>query len=286
MWTRPARWVAAVVVACAWAVTAQATTLEEVKASGALHVAVYNDFAPFSDDGKGIDVDVGKALAEKLGVKAEVRGYHEADDVDGDLRNIVWRGHHLWRERLADVMLHVPVDPYIIKKNEQVLIFAPYFRERLVVARNRNRIPQLATLQVFTSERIGVQAETLEDRYLMTSFGGILREHVVHFSTLEKATAALLAGEVSAVMGRQTLIEAGLGTQAPNFEISAAPTPGIATTGWELGLAVKADNRELMAALSNAMAQLIREGAIERIFQQHGITYRAPVGASPVNASK
>ena len=282
MRTRPALLQAVIVGAlAAWAAGAAAVSaapLEEIRRTGVLHVAVYKDFAPFADEGQGIDVDVAKALAEKMGVKAEVKAYPDADDVDGDLRNIIWRGHPLWRERLADVMMHVPVDSYLIQKNDQVRIFAPYFRERIVVARNKARIPNMATLQIFTSERIGVQAETLEDRYLVGSFGGILRESVVHFKTLEAATRALIAGDVSAVMGRQTDIEAGLGKETPRFEITAAPAPGIATTGWELGLAVKADNPELETALAQAMASLLQDGTIAKIFERRGLTYRAPVG--------
>ena len=156
MRTRPALLQAVIVGAlAAWAAGAAAVSaapLEEIQRTGVLHVAVYKDFAPFADEGHGIDVDVAKALAAKLGVAAEVKGYPDADDIDGDLRNIIWRGHPLWRERLADVMMHVPVDPYLIQKNEQVRIFAPYFRERLVVARNKVRIPNRATLQIFTTE--------------------------------------------------------------------------------------------------------------------------------------
>ncbi len=270
-----------VVALAAWAASASAApaaSLEEVKRTGTLHVAVYKDYAPFADEGQGIDVDVAKALAAKLGVAAEVKGYPDADDIDGDLRNIVWRGHHLWRERLADVMMHVPVDPHVIEKNDKVLIFAPYFRERIVVARNRARIPNLPTLQIFTSEKIGVEAETMEDRYLVGSFGGLLRENVVHFKTLKEAAAALVKGEVSAVMGRQTLIEAGLGKDASRFEISPAPAPGLATTGWELGLAVKADYPELESALAQAMTDLVKDGTVARIFEKRGLTYRPPGG--------
>jgi polar amino acid transport system substrate-binding protein len=254
-----------------------AATLEEIKSSGVLHVAVYHDYAPFADAGQGIDVDVGKALAAKLGLEAEVKAYPDADSVDSDLRNIVWRGHPLWRERLADVMMHVPVDPHVIKKNEQVRIFAPYFRERLVVARNRTRIPNLPTLQVFATEKIGVEVETLEDRYLVSSFGGLLRENVMHFKNLLDAAAALKKGDVSAVMGRRTLIEAGLGADSSKYEISTAPAPGLATSGWELGLAVKADNPELAAALGTAMADLLREGSVERVFTKRGLTWTAPL---------
>lgn len=280
MWTRRTRalaWLAG----CGLAAAAGAASLEEIRRIGTLKVAVYLEHAPFADDGQGIDVDLGRALAAKLGVAAEVKAYPDADNIDGDLRNIIWRGHPLWRERLADVMMHVPVDPHVIQKNEQARIFAPYFRERLVVARNKGRIPLLPTLQIFTTERIGVQVETLEDRYLVSSFGGILRDNVVHFGTLQEATAALVKGDVAAVMGRQTVIEAGLGAERGRFEVSAAPAPGLATSGWELGLAVKADNPELAQALEKAMSELLRDGTVERIFTSRGLTWRPPVGAAP-----
>ena len=204
---------------------ASAATFEEIKQSGKLHVAVYRDYAPFADKGKGIDVDVADALAAKMGLTAEVKAYPDADSVDGDLRNIIWRGHPLWRERLADVMMHVPVDPRLQARNEQVTILAPYFRERLVVARNRVRIPQLPTLQAFSREKIGVQAETLEDRYLMQSFGGLLRENVVHFGSLLDAAIALRKNEIPAVMGRQTILEAGSAGMPPGSRSRSSRPP-------------------------------------------------------------
>jgi ABC-type amino acid transport substrate-binding protein len=242
-------------------------------------VAVYRDYAPFADDGKGIDVDVANALAAKMGLKAEVKAYPDADSVDGDLRNIIWRGHPLWRERLADVMMHVPVDPRLQAANEQVRILAPYFRERLVVARNRNSIPQLPTLQIFSREKIGVQAETLEDQYLTQSFGGLLRENVVHYRSMLDAAIALRKNEVPAVMGRQTIIEAGLGGDAAKYEIAVVATPGMVVSGWDLGVAVKADYQDLAAAIDKAMADLRQDGTIERIFTARGLKYRAPAVA-------
>jgi polar amino acid transport system substrate-binding protein len=276
MWTEAARGCA--VLCAAWSATALAAVEAplQTRQAGRLAVAVYRDFAPYANGEQGVDVDVARALAGKLGLAADVQAYPAADDIDGDLRNIVWRGHHLWKGRLADVMMHVPVDPWVIRKNDQVRIIAPYFRERLVVARNRARIPQLPTLQVFTTEKIGVQVETVEDRYLVSSFGGLLRENVVHFGSVADATAALVKGEVAAVMGRQSIIEASLGAEARRFEISVAPAPGLATTGWELGLAVKADNPGLAAALERAMAELVADGSIERIFTKRAITYRPP----------
>jgi ABC-type amino acid transport substrate-binding protein len=282
MWTRPRVGLALV---ASWLALAGflvhgrpafAATFEEIKESGKLHVAVYHDFAPFAHEGKGVDVDVANALAAKMGLQAEVKAYPDADSVDGDLRNIVWRGHPLWRERLADVMMHVPVDAYLQSKNQQVKILAPYFRERLVVARNRNQIPQLPTLEAFSREKIGVQAATLEDHYLVTSFGGLLRENVVHFGTVLDAAVALRKNEIPAAMGRQTMLEAGLDADAAKFEIAVVATPGMAMSAWDLGVAVKAENVELAAAIDKAMAELRQEGSIERIFTKRGLTYRAP----------
>lgn len=284
MWTRRAR----LALAALWLAPAglavhghpaAAATFEEIKRDGTLHVAVYRDFAPFADEGKGIDVDVANALAARMGLKAEVKAYPDADSVDGDLRNIIWRGHPLWRERLADVMMHVPVDEYLKSKNEQVRIFAPYFKERLVVARNKNRIPQLPTLEPFTREKIGVQAETIEDHYLVTSFGGALRQNVVHFGTVRDAAVALRKNEIAAAMGRQTILEAGLGEDLARFEIGPVATPGMVVSGWELGVAVKADNPELAEAIDKAMAELRQDGTIERIFTKRGLTYRPPAAA-------
>lgn len=265
--------------ACFSAVSA--ATLEEIRKSGRLRVAVYVDYAPFANEGQGIDVDIAKAQAERMGLMAEVKAYPDADSVDGDLRNIIWRGHPLWREPLADVMMHVPVDRRLQANNEQVVILAPYFRERLVVARNRNVIPQLATLEVFSREKIGVQIETAEDMYLTQSFGGLLRPNVVHFKSTLDAATALRNSELAAVMGRQTHIEAGLEGKLANFVIAPVATPGLNVSGWDLGVAVKADNPELAAALEAAMAELRNDGTIERIFTKRGLTYRPPASAQP-----
>ncbi len=54
--------------------SAVADTMQQIRDRARLIVAVYKDFAPFSDDGEGIDVDIARALAEKLGLTAEIRG--------------------------------------------------------------------------------------------------------------------------------------------------------------------------------------------------------------------
>ena len=260
---------------------ASGAPLPEIRETKRLRVAVYTEFAPFADDGQGVDVEVGKALAEKLGAAAEISSFKAAENMNDDLRNVVWKGHYLRKEPLADVMMHVPVDPVWARKNEQVRILAPYYRERLVVARNRNVIPNLFTLDVFGEEKIGVQFDTLEDNYLFNSFGGRLRQSLVHYPTTLAAAEALKKNEIAAVMGLQSHLEASLGSAAEKFGIAPVATPGLPTTGWDVGVAVKADNPELAAALEKAMAELLEDGTIGRIFTRRGITHAPPHATHP-----
>ncbi len=110
-----ARLAAAAVMLCSgWlAGPAAARPLDEVRDSGTIRIAVYRDFAPFSEvhDGRfeGVDVDIGRALAQRLGVAVEFMPVTAGESVDDDLRNAVWKGHYLGGG-VADVMLHVPVD--------------------------------------------------------------------------------------------------------------------------------------------------------------------------------
>ena len=120
------------------------------------------------------------------------------------------------------------------------------------------------------------QFDTVEDHYLMNAFGGILRENVVHFATIPEAMAALRKNEVAAVIGRQTLIEAGLQGTTGSFEVAPVAMPGLSLSGWDIGLAVKADRPELASAVEQAMAELLKDGTVERIFTKRGLSYLPP----------
>ena len=113
------------------------TDLAKIRANGALKVAVYKDNAPFSDgkgsDMRGLDVALAQALAAQLQLKLALLPFDAGENMGDDLRNMVWRGHYLGYGP-ADVMLQVPVDRYLMQKNRQVLILAPYMRQQLVVA--------------------------------------------------------------------------------------------------------------------------------------------------------
>jgi len=256
-----------------------ASEAPQTQEEGRLRIAVYNDYPPYSDKGKGVDVAVGEALAKRMGLKADIVSFNADEDMNDDLRNMVWKGHYLGT-RPADVMLHVPVDAYLASKNEQVKIFGPYHLETMAIARNPQRVPPVAgsaalALEVFTREKVGVEIASLSDDFMMSVLNGRLRENVAHFSNIAEAVEALKNGEVAAVMATRAELEGALGNQS-TFEISSVEMPELRIKGWPLGMAVKAENESLEKALSVAMQEIQRDGTLSKIFEAHGLTHRTP----------
>ena len=257
----------------------QAADTLELQQPGRLRVAVYADFLPYSGKGKGIDEAIGRELAKRMGLEVEVVEYTAGEDMNDDLRNMVWKGHYLGT-RPSDVMLHVPVDQYLAKNNEQVKIFGPYHLETVAVVRNPERVPPVAGsaargLEVFTREKIGVETASIADDFLLSVLNGRLRENVVHFVTVSQAVAALKEGKIAAVMAPRGEIEAALDKGSP-YEISAVSLPELHIKGWALGMAVKAENGKLADGLSKAIVEIQRDGTVARIFAEYGVTWRTP----------
>jgi len=258
---------------------ARAVAQLELQQADTLRIAVYADFAPYSARGKGIDIAVGQALAERLGLRAEIVQFAADEDMNDDLRNMVWRGHYLGT-RPADVMMHVPVDAQFAARNDKVQIIAPYHRETMALARDAGRVSLPAgsaanALEVFTREKIGAEVDTHASDFLLNVLNGRLRGNIVHFRSVADAAAAMTRGEVSAVLAPRGQLEAAL-PERGRFELDALAIPEMRVSAWPLGMAVKAESRELAAALTSAIAELQSSGELGRIFAAHGVTHQSP----------
>ena len=216
-------------------------------------------------------------LAAKLGLAPEVVGFNADEDMNDDLRNMVWKGHYLGTQP-ADVMMHVPVDPYLAKANDKVRIFGAYHREALALARRPEQVRQAPSgsaavaLEVFTREKIGVETASLADSFLLGVLNGRLRENVVHFKTVGEATQAALEGKIAAVMAPRAELEAALKGRG-ELTIDTVNFPELQTGSWPLGMAVKVEEQELADAIAAALAELKRDGSLAEIFRRHGISH-------------
>jgi len=248
--------------------------LTKIRQSGVLKVALYRNFAPFSNEGKGVDVDLAEALAAKLGVKMSPLWFDADENMEDDLRNMVWKGHYMGYGP-ADVLMHAPVDREYMGKVEQVKFFAPYHRERYAVARQLDKLPTLDNFEAFEKLNLGVEGDTLAATVMLSADSGRYRNNLRTFKTATEAVAALKAGEVAAVMAQQGELEGGLKGDA-RFAIDLPPHPILQKRQWAIGLAVKAKSEDLAQALQAAINELMADGTMKSIMLRHGVQYRQP----------
>jgi ABC-type amino acid transport substrate-binding protein len=252
----------------------EAPALERIRTRGRLVVGVYNDLPPFSVNGEGIDVDLARALAKALNLELSLLPFTAGENMDDDLRNMVWRGHYLGFGP-ADVLLHVPVDAPLMRNNPRVAIFAPYYRERLVMARDVKRVPKGEALADFAGHKVAVAGQSLAGWLMIGADGGGWREQLITtWKDGAAAATALLRGEVGAAAGQSSEFESVLGGDA-RFAIEPLPVPRM-RDGWAIGCAVKRESTDLAQAVQSAVNALAANGELGRMFAKAKLSWRAP----------
>jgi polar amino acid transport system substrate-binding protein len=268
---------------------AQVRAYDDMVAAGSLRVAVYDDFFPYSQrDGgtpRGVDVALAEALAAGLGLRLELLWVTPGEKLDDDLRNFIWKGHYLRPKELADVMLRAPYDREFSNRrnelgelvNEQVVMFAPYQRERWQVAYDSRRLEEVPSVAVFAYHPIGVEVESVPSFYLSSVFGGRMAKNTRHYPSPSLAFAAMRQGEVDAVMAMRGEID-GLLHAAGDTRLKAADNayPEMGQQVWDIGMAVHESNRQLAYALEEVLDGLIRSGELRRLYQDAGLRYELP----------
>ncbi len=264
----------------------EARIYDEIIESGYIEIAVYNDFPPYSylDSGKprGVDIEVGKLVAAELGVKPRWFWFNADETLDDDLRNAVWKGHYLSRQ-IADLMMRVPYDPefsrlidgYGAVKNDMVVMFGPYQRERWWIARDPKQTNNIRTLANFQYLNIGVEIDTLPDFFLVGAFAGRLRDRVKHFTNLFDATEKLKQGEIAAVVGTRSQVEWGLNGQ-PDLDLSNDGLEQMSHQAWDIGLAVRHNFRQLAYSVEEIVHNLVKRGELQKIFGKYNLSYEIP----------
>ncbi|MFP8780696.1 substrate-binding periplasmic protein [Hydrogenophaga sp. RWCD_12] len=272
-------------LATPWTAMAQTdlTDLERVRATGTLKVAVYKDNAPFSSgpvaDMKGLDVSLAEALARQMNLKLSLLPFDAGENMNDDLRNMVWRGHYLGYGP-ADVMLQVPADRYLANANPQVAIISPYMRQSNVLLHDTRRLADPASPEDLKGLALAGEKGSGAASVLMGYGGGLLRNQVVIYNSGVEAAQAVLDGKAVGAFVSRAQAESALSRQpatAAQFRISKLTfNNGVVDNGWPVALAIKASNKNLGNALEAAMKAIRESGEMLAIFKQHGLTLTAP----------
>lgn len=266
---------AATLSAAAWPALAQdKPALQRIRERGSLVVGIYNDMPPFHVGGQGIDVALAGALAKALEVKLTLLPFNADENMNDDLRNLVWRGHYLGFGP-ADVLLHVPVDRPLMAANPRVNIFAPYYRERVMIARDLAKVPKLDSLADLGSQKIAVPGQTLAGWLLIGADSGKYRDQLTtKLKDGTEAAALLQRGEVAAAAGHASELESTLAGDA-RFAIEPLPLPRM-KDGWVVGMAVKKESEDLARALQAAINTLTDNGELGKLFAAGKVSWRKP----------
>lgn len=278
--TRRRHWLAAgtAVAAAALAPALRAQdepAMSRIRARGVLTVALYNELPPFHQGGQGIDVGLARLLAEGLGLPLRLMPFDAGESMGDDLRNLVWKGHYLGFGP-ADVLLHVPVDKPLIEAEPRVLIFGPYYRETLMLARRLEVLPELDSLAALKGQRVAVAGQSLAGWLMLGADGGAYREQLVtRLAEGCEAARLLQTGEVAAAAGTASELYSVLGGDE-RFRIEPLPLPRAPRQGWAVGMAVKKEAPDLAQALQATLNQRQADGRLAQLFAAARVPWRAP----------
>lgn len=254
-----------------------AAPLEKVKAIGFLRIGLYTDNRPWSweDGGKpvGIDVDLARALADKLGVRADIALFTAGESLSDDLRNVIWRGGLLGFQP-CDVMLHVPFDRQLMAKEDNVTFLAPYYRESFGAVCGEAADCEAMPVR-WKGSRIAAELDSIPDFYLLGHAGGALAKDVVHVPTGYEAVAAVGKGTADAAVASAAQIEAAM-HDAPDAGIARRKgfLPAMLSPGWDIGIAVKENSRNLGFAIEEEFAAMAKDGRMKAIFAKYGVDWK------------
>lgn len=252
-------------------------TYDEIVDRGFVEFALYEDFAPYSwEEGgepRGVDVEVGRIVAEALGVEPRFRFVAASETVEADLRNYVWQGAAVGG-RVSNVMLHVPYDPDLGCRIEQVVMGGQAYNERIAIAYRTEVYPDKAPKPaVFRFETVGVENDSIADFYLSSLANGQVIPMMRRFPTPDAAMAALRAGEITAVVGARGQLEHGA---AQGIAVTDEPLPGLGIGEWTVGTAVHMSHRDLGYAVDDAIAAAVADGRMAAAFAAYGLSFHPP----------
>ena len=202
-------------------------------------------FPPYEyvdDNGKivGIDAEIAQAIADKLGMKLEIK--------DMEFESLV----PAVKAKSIDLAL---AGMTVNEERKQSVNFSDSYSTgvQVVIVKENSEIKTVDDLK---GKKIGVQAGTTSDTYCSEDFG---EENVKQFSNGSLAVAALANGQVDCVVIDN---EPAKNYVAANSGLKILDTEYVTE---DYAIAISKDNDELLKKVNNALKELKEDGTVDKI---------------------
>lgn len=225
-------------------------SLDYIKEKGKIIVGLDDSVPPmgFRDDNDeivGVDIDLAKAVAEKMGVEAEFKAIDwKAKEMELSTKKIdvIWNGFTITDERKKNILFS---DPYM----EQT--------QAIVVPEGSD----IKTKADLAGKKIGVQgSSSTEEAVLADKSVKINESDIVKYDTILLELTDLTAGRIDAVVADETVVRYTMSKTGDKYMILA---DNFAEE--EYGIGFRLGEEEFKNAVQKAMDELKSEGKLKEI---------------------
>ena len=270
-----------------------ARSIEDIKASGEIIIAVYENFPPYSfmqnDEPKGIDIELGKKIADSLDVKPKFNfAATTGESLADDLRTNIWKGNTVHKNK-ADIMLRIPYDYDYMRltdkstgalQNDLVTIKSPYQSEKWIIATHKETIPKINTLGIFAYQTVGVEVDTLPDLHLSAFANGLLRKNIKHYTKFEEAIKDFKEGKIDSIAGLKSQLEYLLDYKNNQDKYYLTQNIPQMKSQWDIAIAASSNYKDLSYHIDNLINEAYSNNQIKEIFESFKVDYLPPLSKS------
>ena len=220
---------------------------------GVIVFATVPDWAPFeyaegSAEPEGFDIALAKAIAEKLGLKAEFKSYGDFDAI------------------FPAVQTATEVDAAIsgitiLPEREELVAFSDYYYiDDLAIAAMKDAALTDDALNS-ADITIAVQRGTTGDDYVKENYPNA---NCMELSNSTDCFAAMQAGQAQAVCTNKAVVESMINGTYTDAEVIKP-----IATNENFAIAVNQENTALLEAINGALAELKADGTIDKLMEQY-----------------
>lgn len=240
--------VAAIAVSAVFTVPARADDLEKVKAAGELRIAMSGQYPPFNfvneqNEVVGFDASIGKAIAERMGLKPQLI----TTPFDGIIAG-------LRTGKFDTVVGSMTITP---EREKAVDFVGPYYHAgRAVFVKEDSPFQSLDELK---GKTLGVTLGETHEKWAREQGDWTIRT----YKGLPELMLELNSGRVDAIAVDNIPVMVAI--KETGQKLRKLDTPDIEGGSVAIGIAIRKDNPELKAAMQKALDEIMADGTYEKI---------------------